>query len=87
MEKIEEILLRLEKIEPMLKEFVGWKEKETMREQLEQQVREESEREFAKWLEEKKRAEAATQQDEEELKGHFFGCAQWKKERFAPRNY
>lgn len=53
---------------PLLKEFKAWKEIETEKERIRQEIESESEKEFQAWAEQRKKEIEQQEHDAEELK-------------------
>ena len=85
--KIDELLNLMRTAEPMLREFITWKQDEAERERQARLAESESEREFAKWLAQKRAEEAQEARDADELKQHFYGGPAWQKEHLTPKRF
>lgn len=87
MDKLDEVLQLLKTAMPKLEKFCKWQEMEAEKQKVAEEIEAESQREFEKWVAEKNKSEAQQQKETEELEAHLYGGEQWKKERFAPKNY
>ena len=67
MEQTQELEKMLSEALPLLKEFKRWKEIETEKERIRQEIESESEKEFQAWCEQRKKEQAQQEHDTEQL--------------------